>query len=535
MKKPISLQDFSVQEFSSKTKVFELLKKLNQNQIELRVKDIDNSSDSEEIVLKINKDENNKNYIFKTFDYVGTFSYQEIEFEIKYGDSIRLKDFSIREIDTSFANFGKLTNHLKEVNSITLDTSLCDVVGESKDIEPILQIKKLDEDKLLITTFGYVGRFSYLGIEFDITYRFGEKLLNRMISKVNSFEVKELKFDAKNKKTDNEDSLALLILYTNFILKLEKLSVLGLPKSYQRLEHHDNKLRGQLDINRFIKKDIPFQGKISSTSYEQVYVQEIVDVLYGAMINIEKRMPHLVGERIFGVRNLIYHHANRQFVDEKTIENALYHKSIQNSLYGGFKNIIEIASYIIRHDSSHVHHTDNKYKGLIFDVSLLWESYLYKILKDNIEDENWKVAHEDAINVYDEKFYRRKMKPDIIIKNENTNPRQIIVLDAKSKSMEYKQGIGDGSHGDLDRSDFFQINTYMSYYHNNKYQVIAGGLLYPINLIYDKSKCYSDNWLGGTNTKFIVDGIELYKAKSNKSIVCREKQFVQRIKDIIVE
>jgi len=451
---------------------------------------------------------------------------------------IKLSDFSFRKIILNNDTIGqkspfiKLSNHLKEVNSITLDTSLCDVVGELKDIEPILKIEKSDEDKLLITTFGYVGRFSYLGIEFDIRYRFGEKLLNRMISKVNSFEVKELKFDAKNKKTDDEDSLALLILYTNFILKLEKLSVLGLPKSYQRLEHHDNKLRGQLDINRFIKKDIPFQGKISSTSYEQVYVQEIVDVLYGAMINIEKRMPHLVGERIFRVRNLIYHHANRQFVDEKTIENALHHKSIQNSLYGEFKNVIEIASYIIRHDSSHVHQTNNKYKGLIFDVSLLWESYLYKILKDKIEDENWKVIHEDKLLVYEGIFYKRNMYPDIIIKNEYS--RKVIVLDAKSKSMTF-QGSNSYGAGDLDRSDFFQINTYMSYYHNNKYQVIAGGLLYPINLIYDKSKCYSDNWLGRKDTKFIVDGIELYKAKSNKSIVCREKQFVQRIKDIIDE
>jgi 5-methylcytosine-specific restriction enzyme subunit McrC len=36
--------------------------------------------------------------------------------------------------------------------------------------------------------------------------------------------------------------------------------------------------------------------------------------------------------------------------------------------------------------------------------------------------------------------------------------------------------------GDLDRNDFFQINTYMSHYqnHQSNYNLIAGGLLYPI-------------------------------------------------------
>lgn len=447
---------------------------------------------------------------------------------------IELKDFSVSEhIEKN------LYKKLLDGSIISLDSSICEVVGNDKEIKPLLEIKKSDEaDKVIITTFGYVGRFTYLGVEFDITYRFGQTLLNRMITKVNNFDIKSLEFEAQNNKKQNkqEDSLALLILYMNFIFKLEKLSILGIPKSYQKIEHHTNTLKGQLDINRFIKKDMPFQGKISSNSYEQVYVQEILDVLYGALIIIENSMPNLLNERVFGIKNLIYHHANRRFVDERTIENALYHKSIQNSLYSEFKTIVEIASYIIRYNNSHEYKSNQNYNGLIFDVSLLWENYLYVLLKENFEKDGWEVIHEEPLEVYKDKFYARNMYPDIVIKNEST--KEILVFDAKSKSMRFSNRYQNG--GDVDRNDFFQINTYMSYYQNQSYNVKVGGLLYPIEKSFkdNKSICHSETWFGNTQTKFIIDGIDLSnleepKENENKfsQIARREQKFIEGLRE----
>lgn len=445
--------------------------------------------------------------------------------------SIKLKDFSVSEpIENS-----KLYKKLFDASVISLDSSICEVVGEDKDIKPLLQIRKSNEEnKVIITTFGYVGKFTYLGVEFDITYRFGQTLLNRMITKVNNFDIKSLEFEAQNnkKKKQQEDSLALLILYINFIFKLEKLSILGIPKSYQKIEHHANTLKGQLDINRFIKKDMPFQGKISSNSYEQVYVQEILDVLYCALVIIEKYMPDLLNERVLGIKNLIYHHANKRFVDERTIENALYHKSVQNSLYSEFKTILEIGSYIIRYNNSHEYKINQKYSGLIFDVSLLWEHYLYVLLKENLEKDDWEVIHEKQCEVYKDKFYARNMYPDIIIKNEGS--KEILVFDAKSKNMSFQSKNQYGA-GDVDRNDFFQINTYMSYYqnHSSKYNVKVGGLLYPIEKKFDKNICHSENWFGNNDTKFIIDGIDLSSINQDSElskIAHTEKEFIDRIR-----
>ena len=470
--------------------------------------------------------------------------------------TLELKDYSIITINNL-----ALSKIINKVGLITLDTSICEVVGNKKENEPILEIKKgKQENEVIITTFGYVGRFSYLKVGFNIGYRFGDVVLNRMISKVNDFEIKSLSLESNNtKKTKNTDNLVLKILYLNFIFKLEKLSVIGLPKSYLRIEHHDNKLKGQLDINRFIKKDMPFQGKISSTSYEQHYIQEIVDVLYRALSIVETNMKEFVENRVFQIRNLLNHHANRGCVNERTIENAIYHKSIQNSLYSDFKGILKIARYIINHNSNLSYKKDKFLNGLILDVSLLWESYLYKLLKENFEDNDWEVIHEDKLLVYNDLFYQRHMYPDIVIKNKRL--KKLIVFDAKSKSMNFIEGIGNGKRGDLDRTDFFQIHTYMSYYKNHKYDVIAGGLLYPIKKEFDcrfkdpknckedykEKKAHFDNWFGDINTKFIVDGIDLSYIERNtkgvlderekekirmNNILNAENNFIDRIKQI---
>jgi 5-methylcytosine-specific restriction endonuclease McrBC regulatory subunit McrC len=167
--------------------------------------------------------------------------------------------------------------------------------------------------------------------------------------------------------------------------------------------------------------------------------------------------------------------------------------------------------------------------GFVIDVSKLFELYLVKLLRLHFGNE-WEVKHEDPLHVYKGLFYSRNMFPDIVMKNRTTE--QLLVFDAKYKRMKFrgtKEGVWD-----LDRSDFFQIHTYMSFYKSEGYDVIAGGLLYPMEKIYDVNKCFSKSLFGkNDNTKFVIDGIELAKLKSKKSFRCREKRFIERIKKIM--
>jgi len=168
---------------------------------------------------------------------------------------------------------------------------------------------------------------------------------------------------------------------------------------------------------------------------------------------------------------------------------------------------------------------------------------------------DWEVIHEEETEVYKTNFFIRNIKPDIVMKKDN----KIMVFDAKYKKMKFRGRYKHG--GDLDRNDFFQINTYMTYYDKQKsLEVIAGGLLYPIEeefdcrfnnenceADYEKLKAHSNNWFGDSKTKFIVDGIDLSYIENNiekymdekekskirmKNILNAENNFIDRIQKI---
>jgi 5-methylcytosine-specific restriction endonuclease McrBC regulatory subunit McrC len=166
--------------------------------------------------------------------------------------------------------------------------------------------------------------------------------------------------------------------------------------------------------------------------------------------------------------------------------------------------------------------------GFVIDVSKLFELYLIKLLRLHFSNE-WEVIHEDPLPVYNHLFYSRNMFPDIVMKKDN----KVMVFDAKYKRMKFR-GTKDGIW-DLDRNDFFQIHTYISYYKNDGYDVIAGGLLYPMETKYKQEECLSQTLFGKNNqTKFIVDGIELVNITDINSIKQSEENFINRIKSALI-
>tara|TARA_R100000789_G_scaffold99218_1_gene105108 strand:- start:1166 stop:1555 length:390 start_codon:yes stop_codon:yes gene_type:complete len=104
---------------------------------------------------------------------------------------------------------------------------------------------------------------------------------------------------------------------------------------------------------------------------------------------------------------------------------------------------------------------------------------------------------------------------------KNKLTKEVIVFDAKFKKME-------GSYIDLDRSDFYQIHTYMQYYMPN---LIFGGLIYPLSQELNLNSSVS-NGLFGNNTNspnFIVDGININNEMDMESLIISETNFLKRI------
>jgi 5-methylcytosine-specific restriction enzyme subunit McrC len=400
----------------------------------------------------------------------------------------------------------------------------------------IISIKKSknekNEDIYLAQTGNYVGKFVWNGLEIDIKSRFSNTFLERMLNFANDIFLDDVSITGN--KVDKDFDISKYIIYYMFIQNLEKAFLLGLPKAYKSIEHHEMKLKGKIDINKFIKYDIPFQGKISSVSREQKEIQEIIDVLYKAVKIIDKNNKAFL-KNISHIKTHLKQYKSNNYVSNETINRALKSKALQNPIFAPYKKVLEYARFII--NGNNIEKNDGKQEtfGFIINVAELFEIYITKLLQKEFSD--WYV--ESPHLRLDEKFgktylYSRKIIPDIVmIKDKN-----VIVFDAKYKKMNFNYIKGNSV--DVDRNDFFQINTYMSYYQNQNYNLKIGGLLYPIEKSFKENKyiCHSPSWFGNLNTKFIVDGIDLSDLKEDKEnkfsqLAKREQKFIEGIKNLL--
>ena len=425
---------------------------------------------------------------------------------------INLNDYQIKSPNNTFFSFFKDEEKIRAKNEDDL----------------IISIKK-DGENYLAQTGNYVGKFVWQGLEIDIKSRFSNTFLERMLNFANDIFLDDVSITGHQVK-ENFD-ISKYIIYYMFIQNLEKAFLLGLPKAYRSIEHHEMKLKGKIDINKFIKYDIPFQGKISSASREQKEIQEIIDVLYKAVKIIDKNNKAFL-KNISHIKTHLKQYKSNNYVSNETINRALKSKALQNPIFAPYKKVLEYARFIINGNSIK---NDGKQEtfGFIINVAELFEIYITKLLQKEFSE--WNIES-PKIELYSNQFFARKIIPDIVMKKDN----DVIVFDTKYKKMLMRDRYQNG--GDVDRNDFFQINTYMSYYQNHpdKYNVKIGGLLYPIEKSFKENKdiCHSQTWFGNLNSKFIVDGIDLSDLKEDNenkftSIVKREQKFIEGIKKLL--
>ena len=459
-----------------------------------------------------------QNYLpYKYIQPIGKLK-RDIEFDKKViGEKfeINLKDYQAKPQNNTFFSFFKD----EEKKAIKNEDDL------------IISIKK-DGENYLAQTGNYVGKFVWKGLEIDIKSRFSNTFLERMLNFANDIFLDDVSITGNQVKEDFD--ISKYIIYYMFIQNLEKAFLLGVPKAYKSIEHHEMKLKGKIDINKFIKYDIPFQGKISSVSREQKEIQEIIDVLYKAVKIIDKNNKVFL-KNIAHIKTHLKQYKSNNYISNETINKALKSKALQNPIFAPYKKVLEYARFIINGNNIE-EKNDGKQEtfGFIINVAELFEIYITKLLQKEFSD--WYVES-PKIELYNtpQMFYQRKIIPDIVMKKG----RDVLVFDTKYKKMQM-QGRGQYGSGDVDRNDFFQINTYMSYYQNQNYNVKIGGLLYPIEKSFKENKyiCHSPSWFGNLNTKFIVDGIDLSDLKEDKEnkfaqISKREQKFIEGIKKLL--
>ena len=381
---------------------------------------------------------------------------------------------------------------------------------------------RMQDDGLYVQTGNFIGSFSHNDIDIEINSRFSNKFLERMLNFANDIYIDDVSL---GKSIDAKKNLSRIVVYYLFIQALERAFLLGLPKEYKDKSYHKTKVMGKVDMAKFIKNDIPFAGKISSVNRERQDIGDIVLVLHKALKIVQKESKELI-KPVINTLSYLNEIREPRLVTPNVIYNALNSKALYNPIYTPYKKVLEYAKLIIENENAGTKSNGKQNLGFLVDVAELFEIYIRKLLQK--EFKGWSVTS-PKIELYKDKFFVRKIIPDIVMSSGD----KVLVFDTKYKRMNML-GKDQYGLGDVDRNDFFQINTYMSYYQNQGKKVIAGGLLYPMDK-FSRDRCHSHSWFENLNTKFIVDGIELanLSESSIEEIKIKENEFISRIKEYI--
>ena len=256
-----------------------------------------------------------------------------------------------------------------------------------------------------------------------------------------------------------EDKLYQLLIYL-FPKYLQAALRKGLYKEYQRFFHNDSHVKGVLDVGNHLKKNLPFMGNIAYTTREFTYDNPLMQL-------IRHTIEYIKNQKSFGV--LL--DSNRENMTEITRVTPAYKlanrakiirmnktKPIRHAYFREYRKLQELCLMILNREKHGLGYQEQKIHGILFDVSWLWEEYVYTLLpKDFIHPRNKDKT--DGISVFSNR--ERKVFPDFYHKELK------IVLDAKYKKLEFtEKGIN--------REDLFQLISYSYILKSEK-----AGLIFP--------------------------------------------------------
>ena len=371
-----------------------------------------------------------------------------------------------------FAN--KKIKYLKENNLFILSkNSFKDDIENSDIIE-------LDEVNNKIYSNNIMGFIGYNDTKIKITSRFASNendyFLHYMLQKVLCLNI----FDLQH-STNKDDSFDFLIYM--FLDLFQKAIRQGIFKSYQNREYNDANVRGVIDINRHIKNNIPFGGKVAYKTREYSRDNDITQLIRHTIeyINTKSRGILNINEDIkSGVFQIIeatkrYDKNRRQSIINKNL------KKLNHPYFYEYEPLRKICVQILRHEEIKYGREEDKIYGILFDGAYLWEEYIYTILKDLDFLHPRNKEKTDGINLLNKKW---TVYPDFYNYNKQ------IVLDTKYKML-------NKDNDKIDGSDKHQIISYV-------YTLGAkiGGFVYP-----------------SENKEFSFDNIGILNREYNKNIL----------------
>lgn len=405
----------------------------------------------------------------------------------------------------------------------------------NKEFEiPILRLSEdREETELNIVEYNYrsncwnagrlVGQaiFQVQGRNYKISIqpRFGNLQLFRMFEEI--YNIRLIDSLSELGQNISEQSVIKKLIAVIWVNLLSRANKHGIPQSLIVKSHKGYQLRGRLDIRKSLISS--FSENVLISKYKDKSAQAVPTTILHKAYKIlmyeyglsKMAIPRSAKNAIDQIKYAINHDVS---VDERDYQSIRY-----KSIYQAFKPVVDLSWDVIKHKRQENKESPTMGFNFMIDMAEVWEVYIRSLLKKRFLPQGWHVIAPKEL-IYPGKKFRKHIVPDIVLTREH----EVMVFDAKYKRMNF-------DYFDYDRSDFYQIHTYMHYF-NQDYHVIAGGLLYPLSREFDEDmilKNRADSIFGKfqSNTKFIVDGIDLTVLDKN-AILREEDKFLKRIETL---
>lgn len=262
---------------------------------------------------------------------------------------------------------------------------------------------------------------------------------------------------------DKDLGLGEWILIYYWKIQLKKAFSLGLYKTYQKKNENLSTIRGSIDINAYLKKSY-FDGKTLCNFKEHSYDNDLNRVINLALKKVFKSKYQGIVSDIYGIKNAF----DALNLDKINI-NQVEKQHISNPYFKKYNHVFDLSKKILKNEFANVGEENSNFSAFLFDVSLLFEHHIRKILK-----QKFTLFPKNKIEFYlPNGIYENKIFPDVIIDFGNN---KIGVYDVKYKHFNGIDGVN--------REDRFQITSYVAT-HLAEYEVIECGIIYPL-----EEKCF---------------------------------------------
>lgn len=160
----------------------------------------------------------------------------------------------------------------------------------------------------------------------------------------------------------------------------------GIYKQYKTQKYNDANVRGAIDVNRYIRYNKPFNGKVAYTTREYSYDNDITQLIRHTIEYISKHKEG--GTEILSidtdtkeaVSQIIS--ATPTYLSNELV--AIINKNIRplvHPYYSEYAPLQRLCLQILRHEELKYGQEDDEIYGVLIDAAWLWEEYLDIVLE----------------------------------------------------------------------------------------------------------------------------------------------------------